>query len=259
MSNEHNTIKKWVMGNWKLNPASLTEALALTKSIVNKQANLQSQLVNIAVAPTFLHLQSVKQSLANNISLMAQDVSTHADNGAYTGDVNAALLKDIGVSHCLVGHSERRQYQQETNEQLTQKINNAIEHSIQTVYCVGEPLAVRDSEEHLSFVTEQLLSVLKPIASDINSDNLIIAYEPVWAIGTGKVASVDNIIEMHAHIRTILTELNADLSTTSLLYGGSVKPNNATEIAGCSNVDGALVGGASLDSEQFLDIVSAFS
>lgn len=256
------TRHTWIMGNWKLNPASLHSAKQLAYELSQACSTNNTQntpTVHMAVAPTFVHLQHVQQNLTSHISLMAQDISLHNQaTGAFTGDVSGVLLKDIGVSHVLVGHSERRSYLQETAPILTKKIQAAHGAGINVVYCVGESLAERENEQHFSCIEQQLNEVLTPLLPQLNTTNLIIAYEPVWAIGTGRSAEVADIQHMHQHIRDVLATLNADFADISILYGGSVKPENAASIAACEQVDGALVGGAALNAAHFLDIANAF-
>ncbi|MFO1383476.1 MAG: triose-phosphate isomerase [Moraxella sp.] len=206
-----------------------------------------------------------------NIGLAAQDLcALHADKGAFTGEVSGAQLKDAQVNYVLVGHSERRQYFNEDDACLIQKIRNAFAHDLTVVFCIGETQAQYEQNQTQDVLAAQL-TVVKQLAAEFANaqlDNaqlgnlasrLIIAYEPVWAIGTGKIPTIEEVQNIHAFIHTTLTEIDASLASTPILYGGSVKADNAAEIAQCPNVNGVLVGGASLDATSFTQIIQAFA
>ncbi|MFO1364905.1 MAG: triose-phosphate isomerase [Moraxella osloensis] len=206
-----------------------------------------------------------------NIGLAAQDLcALHADKGAFTGEVSGAQLKDAQVNYVLVGHSERRQYFNEDDACLIQKIRNAFAHDLTVVFCIGETQAQYEQNQTQDVLAAQL-TVVKQLAAEFantQSENaqlgnlasrLIIAYEPVWAIGTGKIPTIQEVQNIHAFINTTLTDIDASLATTPILYGGSVKADNAAEIAQCPNVNGVLVGGASLDATGFTQIIQAFA
>lgn len=245
---------KYVIGNWKLNPKTPAESLALAQGL---QA-LGAGKVKVGCTPSFVHLAGVTDVLkTSDVWVGVQDVSAFGATGAFTGDVSAVQVTELGAKFTLIGHSERRQYHGESDKTLAQKMINAHLANLVVVFCVGESLD--EYQSGLAFnVLDKQLSVLHQIdKSQINADKLIIAYEPVWAIGTGLTPTLDEIKKTHAHIKHYLsTQCHADLP---VLYGGSVNDKNASDIASCQGVDGVLVGGASLKIESFAPIVSAFS
>ena len=239
--------KKLIAGNWKMNGTQVdAKALAVAIGDGSGQAD-------ICICPPFVHLGLVAGVKSSAISLGAQDCSMK-DNGAFTGDISAIMLKDMGCTHVILGHSERRQYHAESDLIVAEKAQKAHAQGIITIICVGETESERVSGIQNKIVTEQLA---KSIPATANSQNLVIAYEPVWAIGTGKTATLDDIRDMHEVIRKFLQEKLDNSSAIRILYGGSVKADNAKEILAVANVDGALVGGASLKPDQFLAIVNA--
>jgi triosephosphate isomerase len=216
-----------------------------------------------------MHLSTTQQAIQHgslNIGLAAQNLcAQHADKGAFTGEVSGAQLKDAQVNYVLVGHSERRQYFNEDDACLIQKIRNAFEHDLTVVFCIGETQAQYEQNQTQDVLSAQL-TVVKQLAAEFANtqlgnlaSRLIIAYEPVWAIGTGKIPTMQEVQNIHAFINTTLTDIDASLATTPILYGGSVKADNAAEIAQCPNVNGVLVGGASLDATGFTQIIQAFA
>ncbi len=234
---------KLIVGNWKMNQtqAQVKAFLEALNSAAKKQ--------EAWVAPQALHL-SQALSLSKNVKIGAQNCSEH-DSGAYTGENSPAALKDLGASFVLVGHSERRQLFSETNQSCAGKTSKALSHGLAVIYCVGETLAERESGDTLAVVKKQLREGLENVAW--SGDQLIVAYEPVWAIGTGKVASPAQAQEVHAAIRSELSEMYGEAGKkVRLLYGGSVKPDNVQELMGQKDIDGALVGGASLKANDFL-------
>jgi triosephosphate isomerase len=239
--------KKLIAGNWKMN-GTQADAKALATAIGNG-----SDKADICICPPFVHLGMVANIKSAAVSLGAQDCSPK-DNGAFTGDIAASMLKDIGCSHVILGHSERRQHHAESSSQVAAKALKAHENGIVTIICVGETESERVSGIQNTIVVEQLN---ESIPSTAKAENLVIAYEPVWAIGTGKTATLDDIKDMHAVIRKFLQEKLDNSSAIRILYGGSVKAENAKEILAVPNVDGALVGGASLKPDQFLAIINA--
>lgn len=247
--------KKIVAGNWKMN-----KNLAGTKTLLSELKTELGESSNgkIIVAPTFTNLHSAVEVLkSSGITVAAQNMH-QATNGAYTGEISAEMLKDIGVKTVILGHSERRAYFGETDTLLTDKVNTALENNMTIIFCFGEELQDRKSDHHFSVVENQLKNGLFHI-KDANWGNVILAYEPVWAIGTGETASPEQAQEMHAFIRnTIAKTYNQDIAdAVSILYGGSVKPANAEEIFAKPDVDGGLIGGASLDAKSFAAIVNA--
>ena len=247
---EEALMKKLIAGNWKMN-GDLDTARALIADVVNglyEREDLHEKC-EFLVCPPVIHLATVRHALVGypNVRLGAQDCSAF-DAGAHTGDVSAAMLKDSGCSYVIVGHSERRDYQKESNALVREKAEQLLANDIKPIICVGETLEQRESGDALSVVGEQLAGSLP---DKEQWGEIVVAYEPVWAIGTGKVASIDDIKEMHAHIRGIVGE------KVRILYGGSMKPDNAEDILAVPNVDGGLIGGASLKADSFIGIGKA--
>jgi triosephosphate isomerase len=248
--------KKIVAGNWKMN-----NDLAETQELLS---HLKMQLVKepeaeVMVAPAFTNLYSAFQGLKDTpVQVVAQNMH-QAENGAYTGEVSAKMLKSIGVDTVILGHSERRAHFGETNEILAEKVNSALKSEMKIIFCFGEELADRKSDKHFDLVAKQLEESLYQI-SEADWKNVILAYEPVWAIGTGETASPEQAQEMHAFIRKNISEkFNDEIAqNVSILYGGSVKPANAKEIFAKEDVDGGLIGGASLKAVDFVEIINAF-
>ncbi|MEC7119817.1 MAG: triose-phosphate isomerase [Pseudomonadota bacterium] len=246
----------WVIGNWKMHPASPTEAVALATALA-KQPIEGCQL---AVAPTLLHLLSVQDCLRQtSIRLAAQDLSIQRHTGAHTGDVSADILHAAGVDLVLVGHSERRMDHQEHDGIVTQKLMAAASAGLTVVLCIGEQLSQREAGQAEAVVLTQLTAQLEQIPAAVWQAQILVAYEPVWAIGTGRTASPADAQQMHAAIRTCLRAYDIRLENTPILYGGSVKPDNAASLAACADIDGALVGGAALEAASFLAIAQAFA
>ena len=259
-----NWQNSWVIANWKMNPSTQLTATALMTDLQQQIPADALQSCNVVVAPSFMHLSTTQQAIqhgASNIGLAAQNLcAQHADKGAFTGEISAAQLKDAQVNYVLVGHSERRQYFNEDDACLIQKIRNAFAHDLTVVFCIGETQAQYEQNQTQDVLAAQL-TVVKQLAAECDnlSSKLIIAYEPVWAIGTGKTPTIQEVQNIHAFINTTLTDIDASLATTPILYGGSVKADNAAEIAQCPNVNGVLVGGASLDATSFTQIIQAFA
>jgi triosephosphate isomerase len=249
--------KKIVAGNWKMNSTE-AQALSLVQGIVaHLDKNTDTEVI---ICPSFALIGQIRQQLKDlpKIKLGAQNCSEHA-SGAYTGEVSAQMLASIGCSFVIIGHSERRSYFSETTEQLTQKIKRALENNLSPIFCFGEKLEERHNGKQFDVVKQQLSSVLKNFsAKDLS--HLILAYEPVWAIGTGATATSDQAQEMHAFIRKTISELfSFDFANAlPVLYGGSCNAQNAKELFACADVDGGLIGGASLKAEDFCKIVSSF-
>jgi len=214
--------------------------------------------VDVMIAPPALYLSKLANDGAEKIKTGAQDVSEHEDDGAYTGEFSAAMLKSAGIQYAIIAHSERRKYHGENDSLANKKIRACTNASITPVYCCGETLDERESGNHVSVVKSQIQSALKGFSeSDLSS--LVIAYEPVWAIGTGKTASAEQAQEMHAEIRNTLKSLFSEKLSDRIriLYGGSCKPSNAESIFSQPDVDGGLIGGASLNSDDFMAIIRA--
>ena len=243
------TIQKWVLGNWKMNGRLQANNLFLSQL---RDLNM-SDKVAFGVAVPFCYLGSAIQD-AGSVLIGAEDVSQFDHDGAFTGEVSAAMLADVGVKFTLVGHSERRQYFAENEAVLAQKYANAVAQGILPVLCVGETLAEREAGEAESVVAAQL-ALLKN--APIYQQTVLVAYEPVWAIGTGVVASIEQIAQMHAFIQQHVLSLLGNTVNIRLLYGGSVNADNCSTIFAVKHVDGALVGGASLKYDSFAKIITA--
>ena len=264
-----NWQNSWVIANWKMNPSTQLTVTALMTDLQQQIPADALQSCNVVVAPSFMHLSTTQQAIqhgASNIGLAAQNLcAQHADKGAFTGEISAAQLKDAQVNYVLVGHSERRQYFNEDDACLIQKIRHAFAHDLTVVFCIGETQAQYEKNQTQDVLAAQL-TVVKQLAAEFANaqlgnlaSRLIIAYEPVWAIGTGKTPTIQEVQNIHAFINTTLTDIDASLANTPILYGGSVKADNAAEIAQCPNVNGVLVGGASLDATGFTQIIQAFA
>lgn len=254
-------IQPWVIGNWKMNP-TWSNAQTLIEQLQSTSAskNAVFEQCQVAVTPTMLHLTLTQQNLANTpIQVFAQDVSRIANTGAFTGEVSASLLSEQGVQAVLVGHSERREYFADTPEVLNIKIKNALAQKLKVVYCVGESLEQREAGQAEQVVLQQICDLAQAVEQVDDWHNIIIAYEPIWAIGTGQTASAQDAQAMHLAIRQGLAQITQLANTMPILYGGSVKADNAVELAQCPDINGALVGGASLDATSFFAIVDAFA
>ncbi len=246
--------QKIVAGNWKMNKNQL-ETLALAQDLVEKE---NTSGARVLIFPSYVTIATAKEALSTSkIEVGAQNMSGFV-SGAYTGEVSAEMLKSIGVKTILLGHSERRSLFGETPEIIAQKVKLALESGIEVIFCCGEILEHRKSGAHFTEVQTQLeQSVFDLSAEDFSK--IVIAYEPVWAIGTGETATSDQAQEMHAFIRSIIAKkYNESIAeNTSILYGGSCKPTNAKEIFSMPDVDGGLIGGASLKADDFFAIVNA--
>ncbi|CAL2075677.1 Triosephosphate isomerase [Tenacibaculum sp. 190524A05c] len=249
--------KKIVAGNWKMNN-NLSETNELITGLKNEMNGITLDNTRVVIAPSFVNLQqAVVETKGSSIEVSAQNLH-QAKNGAYTGEISADMLASIGVDIVILGHSERRAYFNETDESLAEKVTTAIENGFDVIFCFGEQLEEREAENHFNVVESQLRNALFELSADA-FEKIILAYEPVWAIGTGKTASADQAQEMHAFIRSLLAKAyNTELAeSVSILYGGSVKPANAKEIFSKPDVDGGLIGGASLKAKDFSEIVKS--
>lgn len=251
--------KKIVAGNWKMNK-NLDEGLKLASEIVNMIIDEVAPSIHVIINPSFVHLYSLRKLIPvqGNTFLGAQNCH-HLSSGAYTGEVSVEMLKSVPVNYCIVGHSERREYFKENNELLKQKVDLLLENNIQPIFCCGESLEMRENGDFEGFVCNQLTESLFHLSAEAFS-KIVIAYEPIWAIGTGKTATSAQAQAIHATIRKhIATKYRQDLANqTSILYGGSCNPTNAPELFACPDVDGGLIGGASLKSRDFVDIAKSF-
>lgn len=246
---------KIVAGNWKMNKNS-EETEDLLNELIDKLPD--DKEVQIIVAPTFVNLASAVDHLEfTNITVAAQNMNQN-ESGAYTGEISADMLKSVGVNTVILGHSERRSIFNETDSIIAYKVDTALKHDMTVIFCFGEELKDRQDKQHFNVVENQLRDGLFHLEND-SWEDIILAYEPVWAIGTGETASPDQAQEMHAFIReTIRERYGNDIADgVSILYGGSVKPDNAQEIFSKPDVDGGLIGGAALKADDFVAIVNA--
>lgn len=234
------------------------EGVELFKGVAAKKGEVCS-CVSFIVAPPFTHLSEiVKLSRGTGVAVSAQDCATEA-KGAYTGEVSAEMIASLGVEYVILGHSERRQYYGETSQTLNKKMAQAYANNLTPIYCVGENLEEREGGKHFDVVRQQIEEVVFSLTPEQFS-KLIIAYEPVWAIGTGKTATADQAQEIHAFIRKVLAEKFGEAANdTAILYGGSCKPSNAAEIFAKEDVDGGLIGGAALKADDFIAIGKGFT
>lgn len=242
-----------IAGNWKLNKTSL-EAIELVNALKRELVDISA--VDMVVCPPFTALLDVKEALLeSNIALGAQNVFWE-DSGAFTGEISAPMLKAIEVQYVIIGHSERRQFFGETNETVNKRIKAALKHKLIPIVCVGENLQERESNKTFDVIRNHVEGSLAGLSQD-EIKKLVIAYEPVWAIGTGKTATAEQAQEVHKYIRVLLEKMAGRETAQSvrIQYGGSVKPENTAELMGQEDIDGALVGGASLKADSFAAIV----
>lgn len=247
--------KKLMAGNWKMNRTS-TDAVALAQEIVvaiGKQAE-----VDVVVCPPFTALESVGKALdGSTVKLGAQNMHSEV-SGAFTGEISAPMLRAFFATHVILGHSERRTYFGENDEFINKKVIAALKHQLRPIFCVGEILAEREAGATLKVVQTQTERGLEGVSKEL-ATSVVIAYEPVWAIGTGMVATSEQAQEVHAFIRSLLTKLFGEhvAQKVRILYGGSMKPANAAELLGQKDIDGGLIGGASLEARSFVELVKA--
>ena len=256
------TITPWVIGNWKMNPVQ-ADALSLVRGIKNllETAPIAEDRCYFGVAPIAIALSQIQAELSSAVRpiyTVAQDVSRISGTGAYTGEVSAELLADSQIQYVLVGHSERREIFAENTDILNAKIKNALSAGLTVIYCIGESLEQREAGQAETVVLQQICDIAAVVEAE-QWKNIVIAYEPIWAIGTGKTASPEDAQAMHAQIRQGLSQITGYGESMAILYGGSVKPENAVELAACPDINGALVGGASLNAESFHKIAHAFA
>ncbi|MBD3615123.1 MAG: triose-phosphate isomerase [Gracilimonas sp.] len=244
-----------IAGNWKMNcgpydAAELLEGLKAKKSEVNEN-------VDVLVCPPFVSIgMAVKYLYDTDIQVGAQNLHFE-ENGAFTGEISGSMLTESGCNYVIIGHSERRQYFGETDETVNQRTKKALEHKLAPIICVGESLSQRKADEHYDLVKDQITNALNGVSAEEVLD-IVIAYEPIWAIGTGETASPEQAQEMHEHIRNVVANLYSQDAADSIniLYGGSMKPANAQELLSQADVDGGLIGGASLDADSFSEIIT---
>jgi triosephosphate isomerase (TIM) len=249
--------KQIAAANWKMNSTYQNGEKLLADILESKTSLGADQLVVFAIPFPYLIMGNSRVANEKNYFIAAQNCY-QKKSGAYTGEISVEMLHSIGIKYCVIGHSERREYAKETNQELADKVNLCLETGITPIFCCGEPLAIREAGTQNAFVETQLKESLFHLSDD-QIQQVVIAYEPIWAIGTGKTASSDQAQEMHAYLRSSLTAKysNAAAANVSILYGGSVKGNNAKDIFSKPDVDGGLVGGASLNADEFIQIIKA--
>lgn len=249
--------RKVVAGNWKMNKTA-KESKQLAAELVKALEKLTLVNTDVIVAPTSINLSSVIDAAEGSVLEVSAQNMHQAESGAYTGEISASMLTALNINYVILGHSERREYFGETDQILAEKVSTALRHELTPIFCFGEVLEERQSERHFDVVKTQIQNGLFHL-DKIDWNSIILAYEPVWAIGTGETASPEQAQEMHAHIRKVIAEKYGDeiANRVSILYGGSVKPANAQEIFSKPDVDGGLIGGAALKSEDFIAIVKA--
>jgi len=248
--------KKLIAGNWKMNPPLIKEGIELAQGIKDEVKKLGKTDLEFLVCPPFTHLSSVKKALRGaKVSLGAQDCHFNL-KGAHTGDISPLMLADCGCVYAILGHSERRTDHKETDGLIEKKAVTCHQNNLKTVICIGETEAERDAGQTLEVCKTQILG---SVPTSSTAKNTVIAYEPVWAIGTGKTPTAQDVQEVHASIRKVLASKlgKSEANKMRILYGGSVKPSNAKEFLSLPDVDGALIGGASLKVEDFLGIAKA--
>ena len=248
--------KNIVAGNWKMHKTQ-KETVALLEEIIAKKTNTTTEII---VAPTFVNLsKAVEITNGKGITVTAQNMH-QAEGGAFTGEIAASMLTDIGVNTVILGHSERRAYFHETDALLASKVDTALKHEMRVIFCFGEELKDRQANNHFNIVENQLRDGLFHLEKK-DWANIVLAYEPVWAIGTGETASPEQAQEIHAHIRSLIAAKYGQevADEISILYGGSVKPDNAKEIFSQPDIDGGLIGGAALKIEDFSKIIEGFN
>ncbi len=249
---------KIVAGNWKMN-LNFEEADDLINQVVEFMEDEPMDDVGVIVCPPAVYLElATDHAQENDLFVGAQNLSNH-DHGAYTGEISAGMLSSMGVHYCIVGHSERRKYFNESHEMLAEKVNMALKYDIAPIFCCGEVLPEREAGSHFDVVKKQLEESLFHLQPG-DFANVVVAYEPVWAIGTGKNATPEQAQEMHAFIRKMIADKygKETAENTSILYGGSCNSKNAKALFANPDVDGGLIGGASLKSDEFIQIIKSF-
>ena len=247
--------KKLIVGNWKMNKTAADGATLIHELVL--AIGRQSE-VEVVVCPPFTAIESAAKALDGSTVKLGAQTMHHEASGAFTGEVSAPMLRALFATHVILGHSERRTYFGETDELINKKVLSALKNQLRPILCVGETLAQREAGETLKVVQAQTERCLEGVGKDI-APTVIIAYEPVWAIGTGKVATTEQAQEVHAFIRGLLTKLFTDpvAQKVRILYGGSMKPANAPELLAQKDIDGGLIGGASLEARSFVELVNA--
>ena len=250
--------KNLVAGNWKMN-TTVAEGVQLAKEVNEAVAAAGELKCDVVIGVPFTHLTAVKNVInIEKVGLSAENCA-NKEKGAYTGEVSAAMVASTGANYVILGHSERREYYNETPEILKEKVDLALANGLKVIFCCGESLELREAGTYEDFIKAELKDSLFHLSAE-QFANIVIAYEPIWAIGTGKTATSDQAEEVHAFIRSFLAEKYGETvaNDTTILYGGSCKPSNAPELFAKPNIDGGLIGGASLKATDFMGIVTAF-
>ncbi len=250
--------KKIVAGNWKMN-TTVPEGVKLAKEVNDAVVAAQNLKCEVVIGVPFTHLTAVKDAIdINKLGLAAENCAAK-ESGAYTGEVSAPMVVSTGANYVILGHSERREYLKETSARLKEKDNLALASGLKIIFCCGESLELRENGTYVDFIKSEISESLFHLTAE-QMANIVIAYEPIWAIGTGKTATSDQAQEIHAMIRALIAEKYGKqvADDISILYGGSCKPSNAPELFAKADIDGGLIGGASLKAESFMGIVTAF-
>ena len=249
--------KNIVAGNWKMN-MTLQEGIALAKEL-NETLTAEKPNCDVVICTPFIHLASIAQFLNQDIIGLGAENCADKEKGAYTGEVSAAMVKSTGAQYVILGHSERRGYYNETHEILKEKVLLALANGLKVIFCIGESLEEREADKQNEIVKAELEGSVFNLSAE-EFKNIIIAYEPIWAIGTGKTASAEQAEEIHAYIRSVIAEKYGEqiADDTTILYGGSCKASNAKELFSKPDIDGGLIGGASLKAADFKGIIDAF-
>ena len=246
--------KEIVAGNWKMNK-NLQQGKELCKSILNQ---LETSNKEVILAVPFTHLTVLAELIKGSCLKLAAQNCHHELSGAYTGEISASMFASLGVDYVILGHSERRAYNNEDNDLLRKKVDTALSQNLKVIYCCGETLDERNSGVHFDLVARQIIEGVFHLNVE-EMKNIVIAYEPVWAIGTGETATSVQAQEMHVHIRSVIASKHGGevADGISILYGGSCKPSNVQELFSQSDIDGGLIGGSSLNAEDFISIIKA--
>ena len=249
--------QKIVAGNWKMN-TTVPEGIELAKAVVAKSAEVPAN-VKLIIATPFTHLYPVAEVVKGTVVSLSAENCADKEKGAYTGEVAANMLASVGCEYTILGHSERRQYYGETDEKLVEKTKLALANGLKVILCVGENLEEREAGKHFDICKSQIVNVLYNFTAE-DMKNIVVAYEPVWAIGTGKTATSEQAEEIHAFIRNVIAEkFGAEVAEeTTILYGGSCKPSNAKELFAQKDIDGGLIGGAALKADDFIAIALSY-
>ncbi len=249
--------KNIVAGNWKMN-TTVPEGVELAKEVNNAVKAADALKCEVVIGVPFTHLTAVKDVISDKVGLAAENCASK-DKGAYTGEVSAAMVASTGANYVILGHSERREYFNETNEMLKEKVDQALAAGLKIIFCCGESLELREAGTYKEYIEKEISQSLFHLTPE-QFANIVIAYEPIWAIGTGKTATSDQAEEVHGAIRNLVAQHYGKqvADDTSILYGGSCKPANAPELFAKPNIDGGLIGGASLKAVDFMGIVTAF-